>query len=215
MDVKRFEELADLGMEGVHFSLNATSPETHTAVMKLRNYDMVVKNVKEILELKHRAYPYAEVHVSFVACNLNQHEIDEFVELWRPKNPSAIWLHPLNNRNRLLSPEVQVYDDMASVKKRYAGDPRILVDIFGQVPVRDNVCKIARAMMFMSVDGEMRLCAMDYKRSTSFGNLRNTRLHEMHFDKMARYMRGELNQFCGGCDFYPEPLRIERTAASA
>jgi organic radical activating enzyme len=215
MTAERFRELADLGVEGIHFSLNATSPDTHEAVMKLRNYDGIVKNVENVLKAKHESYRYTQVHVSFVVCNLNQHEIDEFVETWRPHKPNAIWLHPLNNRNTLLSPNVKPYTDMAAVKQRYSGDPQVLVDIFGEVPTRDNVCKIARAMMFVSVEGEMRLCAMDYKRTSSFGNLRTTRLHEMHSSKIERYMQGEMNDFCENCDFCPEALRAEHATAQA
>jgi MoaA/NifB/PqqE/SkfB family radical SAM enzyme len=215
MSPERFEELATMGLAEIHFSLNAASPQTHHVVMKMKSYDKIVGNLQEILKLKHRSYPYTHVHTSFVICDLNQHEVYDFVDFWRPQNPSGIWLHPLNNRNGLLNPAVKMVKDMTAYKERYAGDDTVLVDVFGHVKEQDNVCKIARAMMFISVEGEMRLCAMDYKRTTSYGNLRTTRLHEMHFDKLARYARGELNSFCKGCGFCPEAIRAERMAAAS
>jgi MoaA/NifB/PqqE/SkfB family radical SAM enzyme len=215
MNTDKFEEYATLGLAEIHFSLNAITAPTHAAVMKMKNYDKIVDNVQQILKLKHRSYPYTHVHVSFVICKGNEHEIDDFVDFWKPQNPSGIWLHPLNNRGGLLNPEIKMAGNMETLKKKYEGDDKVLVDVFGHVPVVNNVCKVARAMMFISVEGEMRLCAMDYKRTTSYGNLRNVRLHEMHIDKLARYSRGEMNALCHGCDFCPEGISQKRMPAHA
>jgi MoaA/NifB/PqqE/SkfB family radical SAM enzyme len=213
MNVERFEELATLGMEGIHFSLNAATATTHAAVMKMKNFEKIVANLERILEVKNRSYPYTQVHVSFVVCDLNKHEVDDFVAFWKPKKPSAIWLHPLNNRAGLLATTVTGPANIAEIKNRYAADSNILVDVFGDVEEKDNVCKIARSMMFMSMEGEMRLCAMDYKRMTSFGNVKDKRLHAMHADKLMQYTRGEQKGFCGTCDFCPAAMRVQKAAA--
>jgi molybdenum cofactor biosynthesis enzyme MoaA len=215
MNVARFEELATLGIEGIHFSLNAATARTHAAVMKMKNFDKIVANLEKILELKNRSYPYTQVHVSFVVCDANKHEVDDFVSFWKPKNPSAIWLHPLNNRAGLLATTVTGPANIKEIKRRYAGDQRILVDVFRDVEEKDNVCKIARSMMFMSMEGEMRLCAMDYKRLTSYGNLKHKRLHEMQSDKLERYAHGEMKDFCATCDFCPAAMRVQEASARA
>jgi MoaA/NifB/PqqE/SkfB family radical SAM enzyme len=214
MTPERFEELATMGIAEIHFSLNAATAETHNKVMRLKNFDKIVSNLQAILDVHHRFYPYTYVQLSFVVCDINQHEAHDFVNFWKPQNPTNIWLHPLNNRNGLLSPDVKPAANMQELKRRYAGDEKVVVDVFGKVPA-DNVCKIARVMTFISVEGEMRLCAMDYKRSTSYGNLRNKRLHEMHFDKLEGYSRGEMNKFCSGCDFAPEAIRQRKAAAAS
>lgn len=206
LDAGRFETLVAQGLSGFNFSLNAAAAETHRKVMRLKDFDQTVANLQEILELRQRAYPHVAVHVSFVVCNLNHHEVGNFVEFWRPKAPSTIWLHPVNNRNGLLSPEVRPAE-MQMLARRYADDALVVVDLLGTFHEQDNLCKIAKKMIFISPDGEMRLCAMDYRRATSYGNLMYQSLAEMHHGKIRRYLQGEMNEFCRGCDFCPAGLR--------
>ena len=198
----RFEELAALGLASFNFSLNAATAETHRRVMKLKRFDRIVANLEEILELRRRAWPEVRVHASFVVCTANQHEVAAFVEYWRPRGPSQIWLHPVNNRAGLLGAEIKSasLDGFAAA---YRDDPLVAVDIFRDHAEEDNLCKIASSLMFISADGEMRLCAMDYRRQTSYGNLRQKSLQQMHFEKLLGYVRGEQRDFCRGCDFCP------------
>lgn len=203
---QRFEQLVDLGLAGVHVSLNAMSGPTRQRVMKLKNFDKTIANVQGVLEMRRRGYGHVDVHVSFVVCDANHHEVPDFVEFWRPQGVSQIWLHPLNNRNGLRSPDVRPVD-IRALADRYAGDDLVLVDIFGGLDEQDTLCKIARQMIFISADGEMRLCAMDYRRATSYGNLLRQTLTDMHRDKLRRYVGGEMRAFCGNCDFCPAPLR--------
>ncbi|HEX5759809.1 MAG TPA: radical SAM protein [Thermoanaerobaculia bacterium] len=199
---RRFEELAALGLGSFNFSLNAATAETHRRVMKLKRFDRIVANLEEILELRRRAWPQVRVHVSFVVCTANQHEVAAFVEYWRPRGPSQIWLHPVNNRAGLLGAEIKSAS-LEGFAAAYRGDPLVAVDIFRDHAEEDNLCKIARSLMFISADGEMRLCAMDYRRQTSYGNLRQKSLQQMHFEKLLGYVRGEQRDFCRGCDFCP------------
>ena len=206
MNVPRFEELVAQGMMGFNFSLNAATAETHRAVMRLKDFQQTVANLEEIVELRVRAYPHVAMHVSFVVCTLNYHEVVDFVEFWRPKGLSKIWLHPVNNRNGLRSPDVEA-SDMDTFARLYADDNQVQVDIFSDLGEEDDLCKVAKKLIFISADGEMRLCAMDYKRVTSYGNLMHKGLEEMHRGRLLRYLRGEMNEFCTGCDFCPVAIR--------
>ena len=60
------------------------------------------------------------------------------------------------------------------------------------------------------VEGTMRLCAMDYRRTTSYGNLLERSLQDMQRAKISKFLRGEMTDFCGGCDFCPDGIRAER-----
>ena len=202
----RFVQLVDQGLSGFSFSVNAFSAETRKAVMRLPNFDKTLQNLQEVVELRVRSYPHVVIHVSFVVCNLNHHEVNSFVEFWRPKGVSKIWLHPVNNRNTLLSPDVKPVD-IKHLARKYANDDLVQVDIFSDLDAEDDLCKIAKKMIFISADGEMRLCAMDYRRETSYGNLASDGLVDMHRDRLLRFLDGEMNQFCQGCDFCPSSIR--------
>jgi molybdenum cofactor biosynthesis enzyme MoaA len=211
MNRQRFETLIARGLSGFHFSINAATGPTHQKVMRLKDFDKTVTNLRDVAELRNNKYRHVAMHASFVVCDANQHEAADFVEMWRPYHLSKMWLHPLNNRNGLLSSEVRrvSIDHLAD---RYAGDPKVLVDVFSDLHEDESVCKIAKSMIFISVDGTMRLCAMDYKRATSYGNLMERSLPDMQRAKISRYVRGQMNEFCEGCSFCPAGIRTERNA---
>lgn len=202
MNAQRFEELIAQGLSGFNFSLNAATSETHRKVMRLRRFDRIVDNLQEILEVRHRIYPHILLNVSFVVCNLNYHEVTDFVEFWRTKGVSQIWLHPINNRAGLLTEEVGSVA-LETFERRYHSDDLVKVDIFRNAAGKEHLCKIASSLIFISADGEMRLCAMDYQRVTSYGRLGQRSIREMHMEKLLGYARGEMAEFCSGCDFCP------------
>jgi MoaA/NifB/PqqE/SkfB family radical SAM enzyme/GT2 family glycosyltransferase len=197
-----FERLVRCGLTEVNFSLNAATAATHRRVMNLRNFDGVIANVNEIVDLYRDRHPRVTVNVSFVLCDLNQHEAVSFADHWRTRNVTNVWIHPLNNRAGLLSPAVKPADP-SFLEKRYADDPKVVVALFPHGTVHEKICRIARDIDFISVDGSMRLCAMDYKRATFFGHADTLSLQEMHLAKMLSYIRGDTELTCQGCDFCP------------
>jgi MoaA/NifB/PqqE/SkfB family radical SAM enzyme/glycosyltransferase involved in cell wall biosynthesis len=202
LDGALFRKLIDHGLAEVNVSLNAATAETHYEVMRLRTFERVQQNLAEVLELKDRSFAHIKVHVSFVLCNQNQHEMDRFVERWRSEPVSQIWIHPVNNRAGMLAGGVEPVD-LEPVALRYAGDEKVVVDIFKHHPVRGNMCKIVQSLDFISVGGEVRLCAMDYGRKTAYGNVADDALRHLHLEKILSYRRGETLGLCEQCDFYP------------
>ncbi|HEV7428953.1 MAG TPA: radical SAM protein [Thermoanaerobaculia bacterium] len=197
-----FQRLAEAGMEGFNFSINAATPATHKAMMKLNSYDNLLSMLDQILAWRREHAPKVSVHTSFVVCETNQHEVEQFVEYWRPRDVSSIWLHPLNNRAGLVVDELKPVD-LAKWERRYAGDPRVVVDVLRNYESEDDLCKVARSFVFISADGEMRLCAMDYRRQTHYGSLAFSNLEDMHARKLTSFMAGETKSLCEQCDFFP------------
>lgn len=197
-----FTRLAEAGLASMNFSINAATSQTHSRVMKLKHFPRIVDNVLNIVELKKRAFPEMDLNVSFVVCNLNSHEVSEFVEFWRSTGITRIWLHPVNNRAGFVSEAVRNVD-IGTLARRYEDDDLVIVDIFGNVSSDERICKIAKSLIFLSADGEMRLCAMDYERKTSYGNLLKDSLPDMHADKLRRFAQGETRDLCIDCDFCP------------
>ena len=208
---ERFETLIAQGLSGFHFSVNAATAATHNKVMHLKDFDKTVANLREVAELRNKKYRNVAMHASFVVCEANVHEASDFVEMWRPYHLNKMWLHPLNNRNGLLSPDMKPVS-LKPLAERYHGDPKVLVDVFSELHEDVEVCKIAKSMIFISVEGTMRLCAMDYRRSTSYGNLLDRSLPDLQRLKVSKYLRGQMNEFCGGCSFCPSGIRVERNS---
>ncbi|HEY0512612.1 MAG TPA: radical SAM protein [Thermoanaerobaculia bacterium] len=202
MSPELFCRLVDCGLKEINFSLNAATAETHLRVMRLRDFAAIKRNVLEILELKHRRFPHLKVHVSFVLCNLNQEEVHGFVDEWRRLPVSQIWIHPVNNRAGLLSQDVSPVD-LGPIAREFEGDERVAVDIFRHHPEHGNVCRIVQSLDFISVEGNVRLCAMDYERKTSYGNIKENLLRHLYLEKILSYRRGETLSLCQGCDFFP------------
>ncbi len=109
----------------------------------------------------------------------------------------------MNNRAGLVNKDITNVD-ISPISKKHAQDDMVIVDVFSQVPEDGNACKIAQNLDFISVDGDMLLCALDYEKSVVIGNLKDTTLQQMHLTKFLRYKRGEINDICHCCDFSPK-----------
>jgi organic radical activating enzyme/GT2 family glycosyltransferase len=211
MNGERFERLAGCGLKEINFSLNAFTADTHRRVMNLKNFDEVTSNIHEILDWHADRFPEVALHVSFVYCNLNRHEVIPFIEYWKNQNVANVWIHPVNNRAGLLSSSVSAVDT-APLKARYTGDPRVVVALLPHASEDEKICKIARDIDFISVDGSMRLCAMDYEHKSFFGSAELLSIQDMHLAKMLSYIRGDTEHICAGCDFCPNSVRRKRPA---
>jgi MoaA/NifB/PqqE/SkfB family radical SAM enzyme/glycosyltransferase involved in cell wall biosynthesis len=203
LSVDKFRELVDAGMSEINFSLNAATATTHQTVMRMKNFARIEDNLRAILAYKQQQYRNVDIHASFVFCTHNQHEVADFVARWRDTPVSKIWIHPVNARAGLLGDDVTSVD-IGAIRTQFEGDDRVLVDVFSHTREDGKVCKIVQNIDFISVDGDMLLCALDYKRSVRLGNLVETPLSQLHLQKFLRYRRGEINGICKGCDFCPK-----------
>lgn len=201
-----FRKLIKAGLKSINFSVNAATGSTHELVMGMKNFHKVKVNIERALEIKKELNADIKVNVSFVVCEQNEQEVDQFVENWRSSSATQIWLHPVNNRAGLLGAGMKSVK-MDSFFTKYAGDERVVVDVFRDHDETDNLCKIARNLAFISADGTMRLCAMDYQRVTAHGNINSTTLQQLQFEKLSGLVKGNYNSLCGNCDFCPSELK--------
>jgi MoaA/NifB/PqqE/SkfB family radical SAM enzyme len=202
MTVPLFHTLAGAGLRAINVSLNAATPATHKALMKLPSFERIVETVHELLALRDREYPSVLMHVSMVVCAENEHEVEDFVAYWWQTSINQVWLHPINNRAGLLTGLVRPVG-LQRWAKRFAHDARVLVDVMHDRPEGPDLCKIAKTINFVSADGEVRLCAMDYRRQTRYGNLETDSLLTSHHRKLQAFVRGDTRSLCETCDFFP------------
>jgi MoaA/NifB/PqqE/SkfB family radical SAM enzyme/glycosyltransferase involved in cell wall biosynthesis len=202
MTPELFHRLVSAGMYGFNFSLNAATPETYQKVMKLKGLDKVSETIDQLIHIRNAHYPWVGLHVSFVVCEQNRHEVHHFVEQWRNRRVTQIWLHPVNNRAGLMA-EFARPVDLEQLELDYADDQTVVVDVLRKRVDGDGLCKVARSFNFISAEGDVRLCAMDYRRKTRYGNLGKDDLQSAHYNKLHAFLAGSTREICDGCDFDP------------
>jgi len=204
LSAQRVDALMRAGLNEINVSLNAARPETHRRVMNLPGFEAIRATVMDIAARRTADHPGLELNVSFVACRDNEAEAAEFVEEWRARDVTRVWIHPVNNRGGLLA-DMPRAGDLAPLRRRFAGDPKVWVDIFESSPERGSVCRIAERLEFISVDGELLLCAMDYARHHAFGSVAEHGLAALRERKIGAFLRGATMPTCSHCDFCPAP----------
>jgi len=205
MDTERFTRLVEAGLKEVNFSVNAATEETRQLVMKQKLFDKVCENVHNAMALRDSRFPHVEVHISFVLCPQNQHEVDDFVRTWRGTTANALWIHPVNNRANLLTSEYGEFDPMG-VARRYSRDPRVIVDLWDHGFATDSTktCSVVQATQFIDADGDVLLCALDHERKNIIGNVADRPLVYMQMQKLDDYRHGHFDAFCSGCTYCPK-----------
>jgi MoaA/NifB/PqqE/SkfB family radical SAM enzyme/glycosyltransferase involved in cell wall biosynthesis len=203
---QRVDSLVEAGLKELNVSVNATTAETHRAVMQLKNFDEIVAACRSIARVQVVRWPQLEFHVSLVVTQRNESEAVDFVEQWRIDGVTKIWLHRLTNRRGLLAADCHP-GDLGPLEARYAADPRVIVDLFPDSDGLTNLCRVAKGVDFVSVDGELLLCAQDYQSRHRFGNVAHADLKRLHEVKLLAHLRGETAATCSGCTFCPPSFR--------
>lgn len=112
LDAKAAEQLIDSGLDAIYIGIDAFSPETYAKVRVGGNYNKVVKNVLHLLELQKTTGRHnPKVFVQFVEMDINQHEVEPFVEFWKDKGanvkirPKVSWAGKVDAPNLVLGDE--------------------------------------------------------------------------------------------------------------
>jgi MoaA/NifB/PqqE/SkfB family radical SAM enzyme len=74
------DALVARGLDAVNFSLNAATAETHRRIMKLKDFDRVLGNIRRFVSAR-GAKPRPIVSVSMVVTRDNVHEVVDFIRL--------------------------------------------------------------------------------------------------------------------------------------
>lgn len=206
LTIQHVDALVQSGLKELNVSLNATTAQTHLAVMQLKNFEQIAASCRSIAEAQRARWPKLAFHVSLVVTQQNEHEAVDFVEQWRIDGVEKIWLHRLTNRRGLVASDCRS-GDLESLATRYAGDAKVIVDLFPEADGLTNLCRVAKAVDFVSVEGELLLCAQDYQSRHRFGNVAHAELERLHEVKLLAHLRGETAATCSGCTFCPPSFR--------
>ncbi len=79
-------ELIESGLTRIQISIDATSKEVYDKMRPGGDFDKVISNLSKFLDLRaklKRATPL--VRVNFVKTEINEHQLDEFIDAWKDK----------------------------------------------------------------------------------------------------------------------------------
>ncbi len=168
------EALLTSGLTRIQFSLDAHNAETFAEVRKGGNYDKVVKNILQFLELKQSMNVKGLMTaVSFVKMSVNEDQWEPFVEFWRDKVDYIIlreYLIPVG-------PESDFYDDR---KKYFASS---------QHHAQEFKCNKPWQRVVIQADGTVLPCCTFFAPQLPMGNINEQSLDEIWNSPKMKFLR--------------------------
>lgn len=101
--------LIDAGLDAIYVGIDAFTPETYGKIRVGGNYQKVVNNVINLINLKKTlGASKPEVYVQFVEMEINKNEVSSFIEFWKNKGaivkirPMVSWAGLVNAPNLII-----------------------------------------------------------------------------------------------------------------
>jgi len=172
------EALILSGLTKINFSLDAITPEIYDQIRIGGNYDRVIGNIMNFLEVKKRlGKSYPRTRVSFVVTETNKHQQKAFYEFWKDKvNVIAFQ---------------QEYDFSGKNQQAMVSKLKAAVDM------KLKPCNLLWEHMMITHEGDIT-CNHDYNHDSALGNLKTHTIHECwNSPKMKMYRQlHQSNRWC-------------------
>ena len=189
LDRNRAEELLDLEVDFLSFSLDTVDPELYERTRRGSNYTKVVANILQFLELKaSRKAKYPEVQVSAVETEKHKAGMNDFVSFWQPKVDC-----------------VRVYVEHST------GDKPGKIDLQWPQFAKRLACQKVFTDMVILWDGNIALCNHDWTREDDkvIGNVKENTIIEAwnsvrYKEIREAHISGQLIEetICNNCDHW-------------
>jgi pyruvate-formate lyase-activating enzyme len=166
------------GLDSLHISLNAVSPETYNQIMHL-DYERTVANVERLLVLRSELNPRLNVRVSMVICPDNEREAGEFVHRWQ------------NKVDNVFLQRATDWGGSIRMGSRYPVHQALYpcIDLFERIVIQ--------------ADGGYAICCIDYEGRVGANVLDRGLLEAFGSEPFALmregHMRGDLPAMCHNC----------------
>lgn len=162
-------DLIESGLTKINFSIDAASPEVYKKVRVGGDYEKVISNIEEFLEVKTEAgKSYPRVRVSFVVSEENKHEQKKFYELWKDKVNviSFQQCYDFTQWNSCDESELENYS------------------------VAKYICSQLWQLLTITYEGDILVCERDYSHHYVLGNLRTHTIYECwHSETMNKFRK--------------------------
>ena len=175
---EKIDELLDSGLDMIQISLNAAKKESHLEIMGL-DYEKTIRNVEMLLAGRKAKKSSLYVALSFVICEQNRSQADEFSRTWRQKV------------DRILFQRAVDWGGAIAVQGPYQDSPYPCKDLFERIVILSN--------------GDFSLCCQDHLGVVK-SNVRDTPILSAFNSKVFADMRkmhldGDISrlQMCRNC----------------
>lgn len=194
-----FEDIVTSGLDQLVISLDGASQESYSHYRIGGDFDLVMSNIKKLLEIKNRLNSKKPKIVwQFLVNKFNEHEIAEAQKLSRDLK-IKLDLRPLDLDDELPDVELDetIEDRMAHwlpsnkkyVANRYQGE--------FQYPLFSGLCKDLFIRLVVTVDGKVMPCCLTWDTSNFFGDLLNESLEDIwysrkYLDVRSRFLKNDV-----------------------
>lgn len=175
---ERIDELLDSGLDKIQISLNAATKESHREIMGL-DYEKTVRNVETLLASRKAKKSSLHVTLSFVICEQNRSQADDFLRTWRRKV------------DRIQFQRAVDWGGAVAIQGPYQDSPYPCMDLFERIVILSN--------------GDFSLCCQDHMGIVK-SNVRNTPILSAFNSGVFKDMRkvhleGDISQsqMCRNC----------------
>ena len=166
---EKLEDVISLGLDSIKFSINAFSQEEYKNVHLVDDFEKVINNLNDLLDLKDNKYSHVKVFISAVT-KLTKEEVLNYFKKLCPKYKliNDILIYPLGYTQR----DGQINSSEKVTRK----------------------CPIPLKEIYINSDCNVVLCCVDYFGEHTFGSLLNndfldiyksdkfTQIRKMHLD---------------------------------
>lgn len=147
LDEKKALEILEAGVDSIKFSINAVDAKSYESVHLVDDFDLVIKNFKNLLKLKRERFKSLKVTISSVIDLDRDSLVDRFKEL--------------------IGKDFELVNDVALYAITYT--PK-----FNEIASSQKVtkkCSIPFNELYINSDGSLGLCCKDYFDAVNFGSL--------------------------------------------
>ena len=186
----RARTLLESGLTRLRFSLDAATKETYEKIRIGGEYDKVIKNIERFLEIKKEGgYELPVVGVNLVKMKANEHEVEQFIEMWKDK----VDLVAIQDFN---PPELQGdYSEFYPAFSEYDDDM-----------AKGFKCEQPWQRIYVNSNGEVCPCCTFFNKELSLGNVSEQTLYELWNSEKMKTLRQQHkegryydNPWCNSC----------------
>jgi len=186
----RTRKLLDSGLTRLRFSLDAATKETYEKIRVGGKFETVMKNIEQFLKIKEsEGYELPVVGVNMVKMKTNEHEVDQFIEMWKDKVDFIVL-------QEFVPPELE-----CDYSEFYPTDSEYIKEIKNSFN-----CQQPWQRFYIHNDGKVSPCCTTFSSELALGNVNNQSLYELWNSEEMNNLRQihkrgayEENEWCKKC----------------
>jgi len=191
--------IVDSGIDEVSFSIDGASATTFEAIRKRLKFDECVANTENFIKVRNERNPNLKVRVRMTVQEGNAHEVDAFLNYWKPR----------------IGPRDSAYYKLLHNWANWVRDYK-LVPEHDPEALNSSPCIAPFGSFVILTDGRVPLCCADFNAAALTGNVKTStiqavwqgevfrRIRETHLNKGRRGM-----PMCVDCNIWDTAARCE------